>query len=646
MRPLTTIFIICILFSGFRAEAQWNPDPNSPKQIVTASVSPQNIYPVKNGSEGFFLVWEDKPANGKSRILFNHYNLRGEVARTANGVETEGVINSQTSPKVTQSISGRISVIWSEETEPGKTALLMQQVNSRINFLWTDRSGKEITTAAAGNISEYSVALDRRMNTQIAWIEKSSNPSGYSVMVQRVDKNGNLSYGDGIKVEKGSYQKSSLKILTGSNGGASVCWIDAQGGSSLIKFATIDSTGKMQGDVSVLASVEGILKTMDIVTLSSGDHYLVWETAGKTREIFHLLVNAKGDAKWGKGGRQAVSNQGVNSSPVAVEGGDSTIVISWINELNGDENIFLQKFDRKGTAVWGINGVTIGSIKGRQFAQALDSDKSGGIYITWLDRRSGKAEIYAQKLSPAGKEEWDEEGVPVSKTQSPEKSYLDIFFDSKDGAILIFKEKNKKDEGIFGQRLAGVRPKVQGIVEAWLSNNEDEVKISWTATNEKNVISYFIHRMDPRGKDTAWTEIDNVVAHPNAQGSYYTFDAPDNEGKLVYRITQISKDNKVVSQKMVEGEFTRKTSQKIYVSQNIPNPFSGETTIAYNVTGVPVVKFEFFDSNFKLVKEESIKVVKEGKSAYVFKAEGLKPGIYFYRFTAGTYVEVKKMAII
>lgn len=646
MRLMTKFFTICIVLLGFTAQAQWNPDPNSPKQIVTASVSPQNIYAVKNGSEGFFLVWEDNTSSGKSRVLFNHYNLRGEVARTANGVETEGVVNAQSMPKVSNAISGRISVIWKEELEPGKTGLLMQQLNSRINFLWTDKSGAPITVAPTGNISEHSVALDRRMNTQIAWIEKKSNPLEYSVFVQRVDKNGTLAYGDGILVDKGSNQKSSLKILTGNNGGSAVCWIDAQGGNSLIKFASIDSSGKLSGDVSVLATVDGIIKTMDVVTLSSGDHYFVWETAGKVKDIFHLLVSPKGDIKWGKGGRQAVSNQGTNTSPVAVEGGDSTIVISWINDLNGDENIFVQKFDRKGNTEWGVNGMTIGCIKGRQFAQIIDSDKSGGIYLAWLDRRSGKAEIYAQKISPAGKEEWDEEGVPVSKTQSPEKSYLDLFFDTKDGAILIFKEKNKKDEGIFGQRLAGVRPKVQGIVEAWLSNNEDEVKISWTATNEKNVISYFIHRLDPRGKDTAWTEIDNVVAHPNAQGSYYTFDAPDNEGKLVYRITQISKENKVVSQKMVEGEFTRKTSQKIYVAQNIPNPFSGETTITYNVTGVTVVKFEFFDSNFKMVKEESIKIAKDGKSSYTFKAERLKPGIYFYRFTAGTYVEVKKMAII
>jgi hypothetical protein len=115
---------------------------------------------------------------------------------------------------------------------------------------------------------------------------------------------------------------------------------------------------------------------------------------------------------------------------------------------------------------------------------------------------------------------------------------------------------------------------------------------------------------------------------------------------MSYRITQISKEHKVISQKMVEGDFVRKTNQKIYVSQNVPNPFSDETTITYNVSGVATVKFEFYDAGFKLVKEETVKVPKEGKYTYIFKSTGLADGIYFYRFTAGNYVEVKKMAIV
>jgi hypothetical protein len=626
--------------------AQWNPDPNSPKQIVSASVSPQDIHTVVNAGEGFFLIWGDKRTGGKQRILFNHYNFRGEMSRSTNGVETDGPSNTQTSPEVSDAISGKVSVAWIEETGENKRSLMVQQINSRINFSWQNDAGAVVAASPSGEVSEFSVALDRRMNTHLAYIVRDVNPSNYKIMVQRIDRNGNIRFDDGVVIEKSGSQKSAVFVLPGSSGGANVCWIDAQGGNSLIKFASVDSSGKLADEVSILATIDGIIKSFNVITLGSGDHYLVWESTGRAKEIFHQLISSKGNVRWSKGGKQAVSNQGINGSPVAIETGDSTMVMSWINDVGGDENIFLQKYDRRGNTLWGINGVTIGKIKGRQFAQTLDSDGNGGVFVSWLDRREGTTEIYAHKINSSGKEEWDEDGVPVSKSQNPEKSYLELFFDGKDGAIIVFKEKSKAGEGIYGQRLSGVRPKVQGIVDAWLTTNDDEMKINWTATNEKNVISYFIHRMEPRIKDTAWTEIDNVVADPNAQGSYYTFDAPDKEGKMIYRITQISKEHKVVSQKMVEGEFVRKTNQKIYVSQNVPNPFSDETTITYNVSGITSVKFEFYDANFKLIKDETVKVPKEGKYTYTFKSTGLADGIYFYRFTAGNYVEVKKMAIV
>jgi len=644
MKFILKMVLLGALLLPLQLFGQWNPDPNSPKQIVTASTSPQEISLLRNGNEGFFLVWEDKAPGGRDRITLNHYNMRGEVARNSNGVEVEGYFRSQSVPKVSSVTGGKIAFAWVEEIEPGKKALFVQQVNSRIQFSWTGQPGGVVATRPEGVITEYAVSLDGRNNTNIGWIEKVEG-SKHLIKLNRIDGDGSLARETATVVEEGGSQKSNLQVLAAPNFGAALIWIDVQGGNSLIKFALVDSSGR-SGEPDIISTVDGLVRSLSVITVQNGDHYLVWEAAGRNKDIFHQLISPRGNPKWSNGGKKAVSNQGVNTTPVAAEISGGDIALSWINEAAGDENIFLQKFDEKGNGQWGLNGVTTGKIKGRQFSQVLDGDNSGSVYIAWLDRRDNKTEIFAQKFNAAGKPEWEDDGIPVSNSQNPEKSYLQLSFDGKEGAIMVFKEKSKTGEGIYGLRLAGSRPKPQGIVEAWLTYTDDEVKINWTGTNEKNVISYFIHRMEPRGKDTAWTEIDNVVAHPAANGAYYTFDAPDNDGAVVYRITQISKENKVVAQKMVQGKFTRKSTQKVYVAQNVPNPFSGETVISYNVSGPGTVKLEFFDSAFKQVKTESIKITKEGKYSYTFKAEGLKSGIYFYRFTFGQFVEVKKMAII
>lgn len=142
MKLLTKILIIAAVLLPSVVIAQWNPDPDSPKQIVSASVSPQEIHTVVNGTEGFFLVWEDKRSGGKQRILFNHYNFRGEMARSTNGVETDGPSNTQTTPEVSEAVSGKIwNYLAFEEIAANKNVLMAQQINSRINFTWQKDEG-------------------------------------------------------------------------------------------------------------------------------------------------------------------------------------------------------------------------------------------------------------------------------------------------------------------------------------------------------------------------------------------------------------------------------------------------------------------------------------------------------------------------
>ncbi|KAB2907820.1 MAG: T9SS type A sorting domain-containing protein [Ignavibacteriales bacterium] len=643
MRFLNKFIIFCFLFIAV-ANAQWSADPKQPKQIATSTSNPQEIYLLKNGKDGFFLLWQDVMPGGRARMLLNYFSSRGESARTTNGVEVEGYYKSQSAPKVSSAVNGKVAFCWLEGMDDGSKWLFVQQANSGINFKWTAQPAGVPVTKPDGGITEYAVSLDIASSSNVGWIEKSSS-GNYSVRLNRVDAEGSLRFSKPIQLDDGGTQKVSLNVLPAPNSGAGVVWIDLQGGKSVINFAFVDSTGKTEVS-KVISTVEGIVKSLSVITLKNGDHYLIWEAAGKTKEIFHQLISAKGSERWSKGGRKAVTGKGTNSAPVAVEGSDSSIVVSWINEAAGNDDILVQKFDRKGVAKWAFNGVSIGNFKDKQFSQVIDCDNNGAVLIAWLDKRAGAPEIYLQKIDRNGKIEWEESAIPVSASGNPDKSYLQLMFDGKDGAIIVYKEKSRSANGIYAVRIPSNRQTPQGIVDAWLTYNDDEVKINWTATNEGNVKGYFVHRMQPKVKDTSWIEIDNVVAYPGAKGAYYTFDTPDGDGAVTYRVTQISKDNKVVAMKYVQGNFTRKSTQKIYVGQNVPNPFTNETTISYNVSGAGTVTFEFFDSGFKLVKKETIQISKGGTYSYVFKAEGLKAGIYFYRFTYGNFIEVKKMAVI
>ncbi|MFZ2864039.1 MAG: T9SS type A sorting domain-containing protein, partial [Ignavibacteriaceae bacterium] len=82
------------------------------------------------------------------------------------------------------------------------------------------------------------------------------------------------------------------------------------------------------------------------------------------------------------------------------------------------------------------------------------------------------------------------------------------------------------------------------------------------------------------------------------------------------------------------------------LKQNYPNPFNPSTTISFSIPNEEFVTLKVFNS----LGEEVAELVNETKSAgnysVSFNANNLSSGIYFYKITAGNFVEVKKMILI
>ncbi len=82
------------------------------------------------------------------------------------------------------------------------------------------------------------------------------------------------------------------------------------------------------------------------------------------------------------------------------------------------------------------------------------------------------------------------------------------------------------------------------------------------------------------------------------------------------------------------------------LSQNYPNPFNPSTTIKYELPNSAIVKLTVFD----LVGREVSVLVSERKDAGVhevrFDGSGLASGVYFYRLTAGDFVQTRKLLLV
>jgi len=71
------------------------------------------------------------------------------------------------------------------------------------------------------------------------------------------------------------------------------------------------------------------------------------------------------------------------------------------------------------------------------------------------------------------------------------------------------------------------------------------------------------------------------------------------------------------------------------LNQNYPNPFSMSTTIEYSISKADFVKLEIFDVIGREIVTLNEGKKQAGKHTVRFEAEGLVPGIYFYRIKVG-----------
>lgn len=82
------------------------------------------------------------------------------------------------------------------------------------------------------------------------------------------------------------------------------------------------------------------------------------------------------------------------------------------------------------------------------------------------------------------------------------------------------------------------------------------------------------------------------------------------------------------------------------LEQNYPNPFNPETRISYSLTNSERVSLDIFDIRGKYVQTLINAYQSPGSYTVRFKADHLPAGIYYYRLSAGSRMETKKMVLI
>lgn len=193
-----------------------------------------------------------------------------------------------------------------------------------------------------------------------------------------------------------------------------------------------------------------------------------------------------------------------------------------------------------------------------------------------------------------------------------------------------------------------------------LTVRENTVLLSWATATEINNRGFEIERRQVFSQlSSANTQEWEAVGFVNGKGTttstsaYSFYDKSLSPGKYSYRLKQIDFDGSINFSNEIEVALLSPVNFEL--SQNFPNPFNPTTTIRFTVGDVNHASTAWATLRiYDVLGNEIATLVNEEKTAGTYKVDfdassgtwNLASGIYYYRLTAGNFVETKKMILM
>ena len=166
------------------------------------------------------------------------------------------------------------------------------------------------------------------------------------------------------------------------------------------------------------------------------------------------------------------STPSITTQPVFTADGAGGVIVVWVDDSVGNDNIYAQRLDDHGVELWTAGGIPTCTATGDQDRPKVVTDGAGGAIITWQDSRDAGSGVYAQRLDADGQKLWYTNGVQVA-VGTPVQTNHRTVADGYGGAIVVWEEVGATYFEIRAQRLAadGTRPWVTPVVAAATTGN-------------------------------------------------------------------------------------------------------------------------------------------------------------------------------
>lgn len=373
-----------------------------------------------DGTGGMIAVWVDD-RGGVDQVYAQRLSSAGTPLWTADGIAVAPDDSAEADPALIPFGSGGVVVVWTDRRD-GSDDIRAQILGADGNALWP--AGGVVVCGDAGAQNHPRVVAGGGNRAIVTWFD---DRGGF--YAQRLDADGQPMWTVNGVLCAAANEYVDLAAISNGRGGAILSWtarawlFDAN-----VYAQRVDSLG------AVLWGAGGVaVCTKDWnqrYPMLAGDGALGAIVAWDDLRTFHLheiyaqRVDSLGAVKWTADGNKVTTLYVNQRRPAIASDGDGGAVLAWADERNGAPDVFAQRLDAAGVAVWSMDGVAVSTAPDTQTTIALAGDGAGGAIVAWSDHRSGADwDIYAQRVLPNGNL-----GIPLSV--DPPRAVPDAWLDA------------------------------------------------------------------------------------------------------------------------------------------------------------------------------------------------------------------------
>ena len=476
-RNLRLLAFLCLLCFPFAARATWTPD-GTPLVTVSGDQSRPRVVP--DGSGGAYVVWEDERSGFGKDIYAQRITPSGDVAYgwPADGLVVCDAPGDQSNPVCINS-DGHLLVAWEDQRSGTDRGIYAQGIRSHATrYEYWPASGLAVCTAP-GDQLDPALATDGSGGFWATWEDRRSDPEG-DVYAIRFYEVGNRALGwaeNGVAVGGGIGRQRNPALAQGQGGEAFIAWqsysTNPWSPGDVLMFGKLRSTSGYYANV--YPGSGGNLSDPILCPDGHGGTYLLWHST--SLRLTHFDSNGSTQAPWGE--RPITASNVAQSNPVMAADARG-VYVAWEELRNGsDRDVYVQRFDLATGFSWLFDGFPAGTTAaGDQVEPALVSDGILGVFVTWEDRRTGRA-IRVQRFVSSGRvaNGWPVGGL-IASGSSADQQRPAIVQSAPGVPIVVWEDGRGDDHDIYATRFVSQDLAMSG----WISGGEGLCGSGWDQT--------------------------------------------------------------------------------------------------------------------------------------------------------------------